>query len=237
MTRFPKAMPAALFNADWNDALFIHFRVDPVVLQPLVPLELDVFDGHAYISLVAFTQANLRPTIGGKFAAWLSGPLATHPFLNVRTYVRRGEERGIFFLAEWIPNRLAVLIGPRLYGLPYHLGRLNYARNKKSGEMTRDVICPAGEFHCSAMVDPEAVYQTCTAQTEAAFLLERYTAFTCRNDILRRFRIRHEPWLQAEVDVRVERCDLLTRITDVAPCSAHFSRGAKDVLIGKPESL
>jgi len=38
------------------------------------------------------------------------------------------DTRGIFFIAEWIPNRLAVLIGPRMYGLPYRLGRLNQAR-------------------------------------------------------------------------------------------------------------
>src|SRR5262245_45244876 len=115
-----------LFVADWIDALFVHFAVEPEALRPLVPLDLDCLDGRAYVSLVAFTQRNLRPTVGGALAAWLATPLASHEFLNVRTYVRHGDTRGIFFLAEWIPNRLAALIGPRTYGLPYRLGKLSY---------------------------------------------------------------------------------------------------------------
>ena len=95
-----------LFRADWKDVAFVHFRLRSAHrLQRFVPLELDRFDGEAYVSLVAFTQRRLRPTLGGRLAAWLSRPLAEHEFLNVRTYVRHGETRGIFFLAEWIPNR------------------------------------------------------------------------------------------------------------------------------------
>src|SRR3982751_4891898 len=119
-------MSRALFVADWVDAMFVHFAIDQSKLQPMVPLPLDCLDGQAYVSLVAFTQRNLRPRVGGALAAWLATPLASHEFLNVRTYVRLGRTRGIFFLAEWIPNRLAVLIGPRTYGLPYRLGRLRY---------------------------------------------------------------------------------------------------------------
>ena len=36
----------------------------------------------------------LRPVVGGTLAEWLSGPLGTHEFLNVRTYVRHGPTRG-----------------------------------------------------------------------------------------------------------------------------------------------
>src|SRR4051812_28636534 len=111
-----------LFAADWLDVIFVHFRVDAARLH--VPLELDTYRGDAYVSLVAFTQRDLRPFAGGRIARLLATPLAEHEFLNVRTYVRRGETRGSFFIAEWIPNRLATLIGPRVYGLPYRLGRL-----------------------------------------------------------------------------------------------------------------
>ncbi|MEA2735816.1 MAG: uncharacterized protein QOE14_2267, partial [Humisphaera sp.] len=112
-----------MFTADWLDVIFVHFRVDPARLQPLVPLPLDLHEGDAYVSLVAFTQSNLRPTRGGRLAALLAAPLAHHEFLNVRTYVRQGDASGIFFIAEWIPKRLAAFIGPRTYGLTYRLGR------------------------------------------------------------------------------------------------------------------
>src|SRR5215203_4349892 len=113
-------------TADWTPAVFIHYAVAPEVLQPLVPFPLDLCDGNAYVSVVAFVQHDLRPTFGGRLAAFLSRPLATHPFCNVRTYVVVQGERGIYFLAEWIPNRLAAMLGPPLYGLPYRLGNIRY---------------------------------------------------------------------------------------------------------------
>src|SRR5688500_12364404 len=116
----------AVLVADWTPAVFIHYAVDPDALQPLVPFPLDLHDGRAYVSVVAFVQHHLRPKVGGRVAALLSRPLATHPFCNVRTYVVVDGEPGIYFLAEWIPNRLAVLLGPPLYGLPYRLGNICY---------------------------------------------------------------------------------------------------------------
>ena len=121
-----------MFIADWMNVAFVHFRVDPKLLQPRLPFELDLLDGDAYVSIVSFTQRRLRPTAGGRLAELLASPLAQHEFLNLRTYVRHEGTCGIYFLAEWIPNRLAQLIGPRLYGLPYRLGRLEYSRDRRT---------------------------------------------------------------------------------------------------------
>src|SRR5213079_2093177 len=109
---------------------------------------LDLLDGEAFVSLVAFTQRRLRPSLGGRIAAWLSSPLASHEFFNVRTYVRHRDDRGIFFLAEWIPNRLAVLIGPRTYGLPYRLGRLRYRK------FSRRVFAAGQRFELRTAINP-----------------------------------------------------------------------------------
>src|SRR3954453_12198296 len=142
MDRVGGAKP--IFLADWREALFIHFRVDPEALGAAVPFELDLRDGTAYVSLVAFTQSRLRPSIGGKVSALLSAPLAEHAFLNLRTYVRVNGEPAIHFLSEWIPNRLAALIGPRLYGLPYKLGVLEYQHGLDRKPMRGRVAAPGG---------------------------------------------------------------------------------------------
>ena len=78
-----------LFLADWLRVLMIHFEVDAEALQRDVPYTLDLRDGRAFVSVVAFTMANMRPRVGGQLAAWLFKPIATHDFLNVRTYVER----------------------------------------------------------------------------------------------------------------------------------------------------
>jgi len=43
-----------LFIADWDRALMIHYEVDGVALQRKVPFELDLWNGRAFVSLVAF---------------------------------------------------------------------------------------------------------------------------------------------------------------------------------------
>jgi hypothetical protein len=223
-----------MFLADWADTLFIHFRFDPTFLQPRIPLELDIFEGSAFISLVAFTQRRLRPRWGGPATEMLSTPLAQHAFLNLRTYVRQGNQRGIYFMAEWISNRLAVLIGPAMYGLPYRLGRLDYRTSV--GRLSRRVRAESGEFFCRASWDGAAAARICPAGSEAEFLLERYAAFTLRDGVLRKFQIAHAPWRQTAAEVRVDRSDLLG-VALPPPCAAHYSPGLVDVRIGRPERL
>src|SRR5258706_16325811 len=91
-----------MFYADWLRAVFIHYEVNADALQRDVPFDLDLHDDSAYVSLVAFTLRNMRPRLGGKLAAFLFKPIATHEFLNVRAYVRHGGETGIYFFAEWL---------------------------------------------------------------------------------------------------------------------------------------
>jgi uncharacterized protein YqjF (DUF2071 family) len=231
----------AVLTADWVNALFIHYAVDPAKLQPFVPFPLDTRDGTAYVSLVAFTQRRLRPTFGGKLAAALSRPLAEHEFLNVRTYVKSpaGDgEIGIYFIAEWIPNRLAALLGPPMYGLPYRVGKLKYTNAPARRETRATVAAPGGKLEFYANYEGRAKPARVGSLTE--FLVERYTAWTFRGgDVARRFRIRHEAWDIAEASVEIHRSDLLNgvcagQLTGAKPIASHFSRGTFDVRLGPP---
>lgn len=228
-----------LFRADWVDALFVHFPVAPRVLQPLIGMELDTFNGHAWVSLVAFTQTHLRFAATGS-AAWLTRPLSDHPFLNLRTYVRDGDERGIFFMAEWIPNRLAVLLGPAMYGLPYRLGRLQYQHRPAAGQLHCKVEGRGGRIKIAGRFDPTRGALVAREDTLEQFLVERYTAFTIHKRIRRSFRVDHEPWRfhPAEVelpDLSLLRSFLPAELRIHQPACAHYSTGVFNVAISKPE--
>jgi uncharacterized protein YqjF (DUF2071 family) len=220
--------------ADWRDALFVHFKVEPQAIQDLLPLPLDLRDGHAYISLVAFTQYRLRPAFPFPAGELLSKPVARHEFLNLRTYVRHNGEPGIYFFNEWIPNRLAVFLGPKLYGLPYKLAEMAY--HTAQGYAMRHVAA-GGLFACTARWNEADKPQIGRPGSETEFLLERYTAFTYRRGVLRRFHIAHAPWLQVPTDVHIMRRDLLTDFPVDVPCSAHFSAGLRDVKIAPPRRI
>src|SRR3982074_1894883 len=124
-----------MFYARWDRAVFIHYEADLATLQRDVPFELDLRDGRAFVSIVAFTLSRMRPRIGGRLSEWLFKPIATHEFLNVRTYVRHRGEPGIYFLAEWLSNPLSVRLGPQTFGLPYRFGHLRCAHAHDDGEI------------------------------------------------------------------------------------------------------
>lgn len=101
-------------------------------LQGDVPFPLDVREGKAYASMVAFSQERLRFAFGGRATNWVGRSFANHEFLNVRTYVRQPGETGIFYLAERVPKRAVTWLGPPLFGLPYRWGRIVYGHEDRT---------------------------------------------------------------------------------------------------------
>src|SRR5256885_13401613 len=161
-----------MFYARWNRAVFIHYVVDSTVLQPVIPFQLDLCDGRAFVSIVAFTLSRMRPRIGGKLGEWLFKPIGTHEFLNVRTYVRHRGEPGIYFLAEWLSNPLSVLLGPRSFGLPYRFGHLNY-QHASDGNALRGTVGGRGrQLVYEGYVRGEE-FEPCEAGSLTEFLMER----------------------------------------------------------------
>jgi uncharacterized protein YqjF (DUF2071 family) len=232
-----------LFLADWDRSVFLHYRVPPEALQPHVPYPLDLHGGFAHVTLVAFTMRGMRPARGGRLGALLVRPIATHGFLNVRTYVRFGEERGIYFVAEWHPNLLARLLGPLLFGLPYRLGRLDY-RHGHEGRVLRGRVVARdakASVDYQACLDPDLAWRSAAPGSLDEFLLERYVAFTARRGVRRFFRVWHPPWPMARVLARVRERGILRAAGPWARHArfegAHYSPGVAGVWMGRPHVL
>jgi uncharacterized protein YqjF (DUF2071 family) len=231
-----------LFIANWDRTLMIHYEVEPSELRAWVPFELDTFEGRTFVTLVAFTLSNMRPRIGGKVAALFCKPIASHPFLNVRTYVRHNGESGIYFLAEWLSNRLSVFLGPKIFGLPYRAGRLGYYHDEPSGRLQGSVTSLTTEkFFAYDGQMGNAAFHPCAPGTLDEWLMERYTAFTCVSRPRRFFRVWHPPWEQVAADIEVTNKNLLD---DTWPffrtaemIGANYSPGATDVWMGWPHRV
>ena len=228
-----------LFQGAWMSVLFIHCEVDPARLQPEVPFRLDVREGKAYVSVVAFAQQRLRFAFGGQATNWVGRWFANHEFLNVRTYVRHGSEQGIFFLAEWVPKRMAAWMAPPMFGLPYRRGKIDY---EHGGHMLRGNVTDGGTgFQYRAVRGRAEHLAPCPRGSLDEFLLERYVAFTEWRGLRRMFRVEHEPWPQTRVEVTVEDESLLRAHFAWWPearlVGANFSPGVSVVTIGWPRKL
>jgi len=225
---FERAEGRPLFHAGWRRTVFIHYEVDPAALAPQVPFPLETRGGKAYVSLVAFTLADLRFARGGP-------GLTTHGFLNVRTYL---PGNGIYFLAEWLPNPFCVFLGPRLYGLPYRRGTLSYDHLHETGRLHGRVESRDGVLDFEAPVDPRARFLPCRRGTLDEFLLERYTAFTRRGRVERLFRVWHPPWPQVPIDLTVLDESLAAStgpwFRSARRIGANYSPGFETVWMGRP---
>ena len=225
-----------LFYATWDQAVMIHYEAEPAALQRCVPFPLDLHHGRAFVSLVAFTLRRMRPRRGGRLTEWLLKPIATHEFMNVRTYVRANGEPGIFFLAEWLSNFISVPLGPPVFGLPYRYGRVRYEHEQPSCELRGRVQAKEGAIEYRGRIATEAL-AVCAGGSTSEFLMERYTAFTRRFFGSRMFRVWHEPWQQAPVDLTMSDDSLLAETGEWWPTArfvgANYSPGV-DVWMGRP---
>ncbi len=126
----PTRRPArrAVMRQGWQELMFLHWALPPASIRPLITgeLELDLFEGMAYVGLVAFTMTGVRP-VGLPAVPGLSNFHET----NVRTYVHhRGRDPGVWFFSLDAANSVAVRLARGLFHLPYHRSRMFLERER-----------------------------------------------------------------------------------------------------------
>lgn len=107
----------------WRDIAFLHWRVDPDLVAPLLPrgVRPDVYDGSAWVGLIPFRMVDAG--LGRR------GPvprLGTFYETNVRVYsVDDAGRHGVVF-RSLEADRLPVVAAARLgFGVPYQWARLS----------------------------------------------------------------------------------------------------------------
>ncbi len=221
------------WSQSWLDLAFLHWRLPADRLRPLLPagLELETFDGTAWIGVVPF-RMRIRP----RFVPPVPR-LGFFPEINVRTYVRAGDKPGVWFLSLDARNPLAVWAARRFFHLPYHRARM------KAG------LEPDGVRYASRRVHGEAVfharYRPTSAVYEAApgtldhFLTERYCLYASGPRGLLRIDVHHAPWPLQKAELELESSSMLEPLGLESPRDPpllHFARRI-DVALWSPRPV
>jgi uncharacterized protein len=193
----PLRSPTVMFQR-WRRLTFLHWRYEPAAIRRLIPenLELDTFDGAAWIGLTPFLLTGLRPP-GLPPLPWIS----RFPEMNVRTYVRGPDgERGIWFFSLEAA-RLAAVLGARAsYGLPYRWARMR-------------VRCAPGkiEYHSRRHFAPGQAHIVVRPGTSVVpneqdqFFTARFRLYTRLAGRLAFAQVEHPPWpLESATLLRLE---------------------------------
>src|SRR6266404_4613073 len=166
--------------ADWERVVFLHYVVAPELVRPHVPdsLALELYEGNACVSLAAVTMRGFRPCRRGS-AGWLFRPIAEQRFLNVRTYVRCGEEPGVLFIRGWLSQPFGLGLPSGMCGLPYAFGSLEYKHQYETGVIHGQVTAKDLQARLAyrAAIDPTSSFQPCESGSLSEFAMERCSGF------------------------------------------------------------
>ena len=184
----------------WLDLLFAHWSFAPDDIRKLLPanLELDTFEGRAWVGVVPFRMTDVGP----RGLNWVPG-VSAFPELNVRTYVTRDGKPGVWFFSLDATSKLAVRAARMGFSLPYYDATMRCESVDGWIEYRSERDDPAGVFAGRyRAVGP--VYQSQPGTLES-WLTERYCLYAANGDgELRRGEIHHPPWplARAEAEIR-----------------------------------
>lgn len=223
-----------LMFESWTDLLLASWPIPAAALRPHVPalLDIDSFDGSAWVSLVPFQATDMRihglPPVPGQ---------ADFPELNFRTYVRCMGIGGVYFLSLDCPGALVSLIGTKLFGLPFKEARIRIEKQGASVrvESRRTSRGESAEF--AAVYTPRGAASAPAPGSIEAFLTGRLSLFVAdRGGHLHRGDVWHDPWQLQPVDARIEKNTIAAAAgLTLADTPAHVAFAARtDSLIYPP---
>ena len=160
-------------KANWENIIMVNYEIDPVILTPFLPkgVELDLYEGKAYVSLVGFMFKNTKlfnipiPKLG------------TFEEINLRFYVTRIEDgitkRGVVFINETIPYRIVAWMANKLYKEHYTVVPTKHA-------ITKDAINQQIKFEWLVNKKWNSIY-----------VMNRRSSHQMQNDSLEKFIYEH----------------------------------------------
>jgi uncharacterized protein YqjF (DUF2071 family) len=219
----PPLVGGTIASQRWSDLTFLHWRVDPHIIAPLLPPGVvpDEYDGTTWVGLIPFLLD--RATLFGSPPVPYVGRFVE---VNVRLYgVEAGGRRGVVFRSLEASRLAAVLAARAAFGLPYFWSRttmdaeagvIRYNSRRHGGGPSSAIVSRPG-----AVIDADPL---------ADFLTARWGMFTARRGRTRFLPNEHDPWpIHAaellELDDELVAAAGLPGVTDRSPDSVLFSPG------------
>jgi uncharacterized protein YqjF (DUF2071 family) len=198
-------------TARWEDLVMANYSVPPEILIPYLPkgVELDLFEGQAFVSLVGFMFKRTRlfgipiPLMG------------TFEEINLRFYVKRkiGDtyKRGVVFINETVPYKAVAFIANKLYKEHYisiptksqilqteSLKNISYQWKSKSGWNKIDITTD----NTLALMPPDSIEE---------FIFEHYYGYTKVSETeSQEYKVNHPRWNINKVLSFDIQCDFLS---------------------------
>jgi len=232
----PRLPGRGVIQQRWNDLAFVHWRVAPDLVQPLLPpgTTPDIFDGSAWVGLIPFVLSK------SAFPPLPAVPyFGTFAETNVRLYsVDATGRRGVVFRSLEAAKLVPVLAARIGLGLPYMWSSMSVVRGGGiiTYESRRRWPAPGASTGSATGAQPRSrmsirpSLETVENDPLADFLTARWGMHVARAGRTRYWSNEHGAWPLQRAELVSIDDDLvaaagLPGITDRAPDSVLYSRG------------
>ncbi|GGX05201.1 YqjF family protein [Aquimarina muelleri] len=212
------------FYQEWNNAIFLHWEVELDELQKFVPkeLEIDLFEGKPWVSLVAFTMEKIRPKNLPPFS-----PISNFYEINIRTYVKLNNKTGVYFLSIEGGTNLSCKIAKMISELPYRYSKIK--RDMYAYQAINSIF--KDKLFIKFLIGKKVK----TKNALDIWLTERYALFQDTEKFINEFEIHHLEWPLREIEihnleVKYKRFDTLIK---GKPHKIQYSEGVQVIAWGK----
>lgn len=214
------------YYQEWNDVVFLHWAADQRELAKWLPpgSEIDLFEGKAWVSAVAFTMQKVRPKNLPAFP-----PISDFHEINIRTYVKHLGKQGVHFLSIEAGNRVSSAVARKISKLPYRFSYMKRSENMYSS------------FNDEHVDGLELNYKIGDAITDKApldsWLTERYALFQHTEKHINSFDIQHVEWPVFSLELSDSKVHYprFGKLLSSSPDKVHYSPGVQVLAWDKVE--
>lgn len=206
------------FYQEWNNAIFLHWQVDIEELKRFVPdpLEIDLYDGKPWVSVVAFTMEKIRPRNFPPFP-----PISNFEEINIRTYVKQEDKSGVYFLSIEGGTNLSCKVAKGISELPYRFSIIKRTEN--------EIKSSNSEYYDWMKVVFETGMEIKEKTELDKWLIERYALYQDSRTSINEYEIHHLEWRIREIDIKTLEVNYprFEKLLGGKPNKVHFSKGVR----------
>lgn len=176
-------------TGNWEDLIISTFEVEKKILETYLPnnTELDLFNGKALMSVVAFTFSKvkffgLKVPFHQKFGQ-----------INFRFYAKSkiNGAKGVVFIKEFAPKPLIALIANKIYNEPFFFKNIRFNKNITNNKKSIKYSYKNLQMKAAASKTTESLSKNSLEE----FIVDRYIAFVkSSNTKTFQYKIYHKPW-------------------------------------------
>lgn len=206
------------FYQEWNDAIFLHWKVEPETINPFLPegIKLDIVNGKTWVSLVAFNMNH----IGIRSLPRLPHISDFHE-INIRVYVVCNGKPSVYFLNMEGSKRSSCKVLKTMSKFPYQyskMRRTDYSYESKSKDHK-------DSFYMEYRIGNDPIIKDDTD----VWLTERYAVFQDYKGQIIEYDVHHVEWPMQAISIKKLELDYpkFNHIINNKPDKIHYSKGVQ----------